>query len=134
MRVTIVLFVLCILIGTAGCGTEYAAVGELGGESIGVDANSNLLRVARGRIVDVRGTVGRSEGLTPRWSEQVDEMSSRHPQIVRIERLDETTFRLTAVSEGETVLRVVGDDEERFVPIRVMPADWSPPTPPETVP
>ena len=98
------------------------------GDVLGDDANSNLLRVPLGSVHKVKGTVGRNEGILSRWTEAIDTISTRDPQVVAVERLGPTTFRLTAVHEGETVLDLVGDGEERTIPIRVMPADWLPPS------
>lgn len=118
-----------------GCGTAFETVAGVDGDLLGDDGNSNLLRVPLGSVHDVNGSVGRSEGVLPRWIETVDAMTARDPEVVTVERLGATTFRLTAAREGETVLDVVGDGEARTIPIRVMPSDWTPPPPsPDTRP
>lgn len=117
----------CLLLVGVGCGTTFETLEGIDGDVLGDDANSNLLRVPLGSVHDVQGTVGRNEGILSRWTETIDSISSRNPEIVTVERLGPTTFRLTASREGETVLDLVGDGEERTIPIRVMPSDWTPP-------
>lgn len=106
----------------------FETVVGVDGDVLGDDANSNLLRVPLGSVHEVKGSVGRSEGIVSRWTEAIDTMSARDPEIVAVEQVGTTTFRLTAVREGETVLELVGDGEERTMPIRVMPSDWVPPS------
>ncbi len=106
----------------------FETVVGVDGDMLGDDANSNILRVPLGSAHEVKGEVGRNEGILSRWTEAIDTISTRDPQVVAVERLGATTFRLTAVHEGETVLDLVGDGEERTIPIRVMPSDWVPPS------
>lgn len=129
MRFLLSAIATCTVLVGFGCGTPFETLAGVDGDVLGDDANSNLLRVPLGSVHDVNGAVGRSEGFLPRWTEAIDSIASRNPEVVTVERLGPTTFRLTAVHEGETVLDLVGDGEERAIPIRVMPANWTPPLP-----
>lgn len=127
MRILLSVVAICMLLVGVGCGMTFETLEGVDGDVLGDDANSNLLRVPLGSVHDVNGSVGRSEGFLPRWTEAIDSMAARNPEIVTVERLGPTTFRLTAAREGETVLELVGDGEERTMPIRVMPSNWTPP-------
>ncbi len=129
MRFLLSVVATSILLVGVGCGTPFETLVGVDGDVLGDDANSNLLRLPLGSVHDVKGSVGRSEGILSRWTETIDSIASRNPEIVTVERLGPTTFRLTAAREGETVLDLVGDGEERTIPIRVMPSDWTPPEP-----
>ena len=127
MRILLSVAATCMFLVGVGCGMPFETVVGVDGDLLGDDANSNLLRVPLGSVHEVKGSVGRSEGVLSRWTETIDAMTAREPEIVTVERLGATTFRLTAAREGETVLEVVGDGEARTIPIRVMPSAWTPP-------
>lgn len=118
------LVVLALPLSLAACGTEGASVDATSADtSLGLDADSNVLRIAVGARHEVVGTVSRGQGMiTPRWSEPVDAMTSRDPSIVAVERVGEERFVIEGLRVGETVLRLTAEgDDERFVPIKVLP-------------
>ena len=116
MRFFIVTFALFL----AGCG-EYASFYSEDPKALGLDGNSNLLRVHTGTEVVAEAKVIRPE-IEGETTFEVDEITADDPTIAQISAVGASKFSIRGLAVGETLLHVKVDGDERdVVPIRIIP-------------
>lgn len=112
---------------SAGCGTPYADIYADYGDKLGQDENSNMLRVEIGVPHDVGATVGRSGGLVKSTRTLTDSFTAVDPAVVEVTDLKneiQPRYRIRGLQEGETLLHLTANGNDRFVPIRVVPRGY----------